>query len=100
MFFLKKTKLERQLMEEIKSFAGVKEFPYDDAKALAEFLTAYNKGKVFVSLAAMKAFSTLEKYPNLLHNWDAIMIKYKKMGLFPNWDIIISDNNDGRWILD
>ena len=35
MFFLKKAKLERQLMDEIKTYAGVKEFPWDDAKILS-----------------------------------------------------------------
>ncbi len=104
MFFLKKAKLERQLMDEIKTYAGVKEFPWDDAKILSNYLASYDKGmdyqRVFGWHETSKAFSTLEKYPNLLRNWDALMIKYKKLGLFPKWDIKLSDDNDGRWILD
>ena len=87
----KRVKLERQLMKEIKSYAGVVEFTNDDAKAIADFLTAYNRGKEFVMLAAFRASRTLEKYPYLYKNWDDLMIKYKKLGLFPKWDIDIDD---------
>ena len=91
MFFFKKAKLERQLMEEIKSYAGVKEFPYNDAQAIAKFLTAYDRGKESVMIAVFSASRTIEKYPSLYNNWDRLMIKYKKLGLFPNWDIIIDE---------
>ena len=89
MFFTKRAKLERQLMEEIKSFAGVDEFPYEDAKVISDFLVAYNKGSDYVSLAAFSALDVIDKYPNLGNNWDELMIKYKKLGLFPNWNIVI-----------
>lgn len=89
--FFKRAKLERQLMKEIKNYAGVTEFPYNDAKVIADFLSAYNRGKEFVMLATFSASNTIEKYPNLYRNWDDIMIKYKKLGLFPNWDITIDE---------
>ena len=91
MLFFKKAKLERQMMEEIKTYAGVHDFPNNDAKAIADFLTAYNRGNEFVMLAVFSASRTLEKYPYLYRNWDNLMIKYKKLGLFPNWHIEMDD---------
>ena len=91
MLFFKRAKLERQLMEEIKSYAGVKDFPYGDAKAIADFLSVYDRGKESVLMAAFSASRTIEKYPSLYRNWDNLMIKYKKLGLFPNWDIVIDE---------
>lgn len=85
--FFRRLKLERQLMNEIKSYAGVKEFPNNDAKKIADFLMSYDRGKEYVMLAALSASDTIEKYPNLYKNWDRLMIKYKKLGLFENWDI-------------
>ena len=93
MMFFKRAKLERQLMEEIKSYAGVSEFPNNDAKAIADFLTSYNRGNEFVMLAVFRASSTLEKYPYLYKNWDNLMIKYKKLGLFPKWNIVIDEDD-------
>ena len=80
----KKAKLEKQLMEEIKSLAGVNEFPYEDAASISNMLTNYNRNNI---LGVMANFSTLEKYPNLYDNWDELMLKYKRLGLFPNWDV-------------
>ena len=82
MLFFKKAKLERQLMNEIKSLAGVDEFPYNDAKTIAKLLVAYNRGKVYVNLVMISAIDVLEKYPNLCDNWDNTMIKYKKTWAF------------------
>ena len=92
--FLKKSKIERQMMKEIKASAGVGEFPFEDAKTIAELLTAYERGEVFVSLAffSPKNMALFDKYPKLGDNWDNIMIKYKKQGLFPNWDIVLIDD--------
>ena len=94
MLFFKKAKIERQMMKEIKASAGVDEFPFEDAKIIAELLTAYERGKVFVSLAffSPKNMALFDKYPKLGENWDNIMIKYKKQGLFPNWDIVLIDD--------
>ena len=88
MFFTKRNQLERQLMEEIKSYAGVKEFPYEDAKVISDFLVAYNKGNDFIDFAAFSALDTIDKYPNLSSNWYDLLIKYKKLGLFPKWKIV------------
>ena len=85
--FFRKLKLERQLMDEIKKYADVTEFPNNDAKVIADFLSSYDQGKERVMLAALSASNTIAKYPNLYRNWDNIMIKYKKLGLFKNWDI-------------
>lgn len=83
--------LEQELINEIKSFAGVSEFPYEDAKTISDLLVAYGKGNNYVDLAMYSAVDVIEKYPNLCDNWDALMIKYKKMGLFPRWIINITD---------
>ena len=74
-------------MAEIKAIAKVDAFPYEDAKTIADLLVAYNKGTSFVMFKIMTAIDTLEKYPELDENWDDLMIKYKSLGLFPNWDI-------------
>lgn len=89
MLFTKKLKLEKQLMAEIKALAKVDEFPYKDAKTIADLLVAYNKGSSFVAFSIMAALDTLEKYPDLADNWDDLMIKYKTLGLFPKWDVAI-----------
>lgn len=91
MCFSKKLKLERQLMEEIKSYAGVYEFPNDDAKEISKLLAAYNKGNGYLALAIMAGMDTLEKYPDLCNNWDELMIQYKKLGLFPKWKTNIDE---------
>lgn len=90
--FFKKAKLEKQLMNEIKSYAKVENFPYDDAKVLGDFLAAYKKGNAYVNFQAITALDTLEKYPELCDAWDQLMIKYKKQGLFPNWDVVPIDD--------
>ncbi|MBR0508235.1 MAG: hypothetical protein IJJ86_06460 [Clostridia bacterium] len=87
----KKLKLERQLMEEIKRYANVTEFPPSDARVIADFLNAYNRGNAFIMLTGPSAVGTLEKYPSLYRNWDNLMIKYKKLGLFPNWSVSIDE---------
>ena len=87
MLFTKKYQSEKQLMAEIKSYAGVNEFPLNDAKIISQLLVAYNKGEPFVGFAIMSSLSTLEKYPNLADNWDNLMIKYKRKGLFNRWNI-------------
>ena len=92
MLFFKKVKLEKALMAEIKSLAGVSDFPLDDAKSIARLLGSYDKGKSMVMITMMSCASVLEKYPDLYQNWDDLMIKYKKLGLFPNWDIVLFDD--------
>lgn len=88
-----KYKLEKQLMKEIKEYAGVKEFPWNDAKVFAKLISVYNKGdKALIVMAVMANLETLSQYPNLEEKWDDIMIKYKKLGLFPKWDIVIQDD--------
>ena len=87
MLFTKKYQLGKQLMAEIKSYAGVNEFPLNDAKIISQLLVAYNKGEPFVGFAIMSSLNTLEKYPNLADNWDNLMIKYKRKGLFNRWNI-------------
>ena len=82
--------LEQQMMEEIKSFAGVSEFPFEDAKVIANLLATYEKGdKNQLNLVIMSAIDTIDKYPTLADNWDELMIKYKKLGLFPKWKVKI-----------
>lgn len=90
MFGLSKTeKLEKQLMNEIRELAGVASFPLEDAQAISKLLTmGYKRGdKDLIQLGIMATYSTLEKYPKLFENWDELMIKYHKMGLFPKWEI-------------
>ena len=87
MFFLKKWSLEKKLIGEIKNYANVDEFPPDDAKNMSQLLLAYNRGEEYVNLAIMMYLDTLEKYPKLADNWDNLMIKYKKLGLFPQWNV-------------
>ncbi len=87
MLFFKKAQLERQLMDEIKSYAGVTEFPTKDAQILANTISAYGKGNAFITFAMMSAYDVIEKYPNLYNNWDDLMMKYKKLGLFPKWEV-------------
>lgn len=91
MLFFKKAKLERQLMDEIKTYAGVKEFPLDDAKVISNYISAYNKGNTFIGMYMFSSLSVIEKYPKLFQNWDALMIKYKKLGLFPNWKVMLDE---------
>ena len=93
MLFFKKSKLEHQMMEEIKSSAGVEEFPLEDAKTIAEILTSYGRGQEFVTLAffSSKNMAIFDKYPKLGDNWDNIMLKYKKLGLFPKWEVVPFD---------
>lgn len=91
MFFSKKSNLEHQLMNEIITFAQVDSFPLEDAKAIADIISAYNRGNGFIDFALLTN-SVLEKYPNLYNNWDNIMLKYKKLGLFPNWNILVVDD--------
>ena len=55
MLFTKKYQLEKQLMAEIKSYAGVNEFPLNDAKIISQLLVAYNKGEPFVGFAIMSS---------------------------------------------
>jgi len=88
----KKAKLEKALMEEIKVLAGVSEFPLEDAKVIAQLVGRYNNSSAIVLLAMMSAMSVLEKYPNLYENWDNLMKKYKKLGLFPKWDVVLYDD--------
>ena len=85
----KREKLEKQLMSEIRDLAGVVSFPLEDAKAISKLITVgYKRGdQDLINLGVMATHSTLEKYPNLLENWDELMIKYHKLGLFPNWHI-------------
>lgn len=83
----KRLKLEKQLMQEIKTYAHVSDFPISDAKVIADLIVAYNRGDGFVELGIMAAMSTLDKYPNLCQEWDNLMIKYHKLGLFPKWNI-------------
>lgn len=91
MFFLKKAKLQRQLIEEIKSYAGVLEFSQDDAKVISNYISAYEKGNTFIGMYMFSSLSVIEKYPKLFQNWDALMIKYKKLGLFPNWKVCLDE---------
>ena len=86
--FGKRAKLERQLMQEIKDLAGVSAFPYEDARIIADIVNAYNKGNDAIGFAIMMLGGTLEKYEGLANDWDNLMIKYKKLGLFPNWNVI------------
>ena len=81
-------------MKEIKASAGVVEFPFEDAKTIAEISVAYGRGKEFVALAffSPKNIAIFDKYPKLYDDWDNIMIKYKKQGLFPNWDVVPIDD--------
>jgi len=88
----KKAKLEKALMEEIKVLAGVSEFPLEDAKVIAQLVGRYNNSSAIVLLAMMSAMSVLEKYPNLYENWDNLMKKYKKLGLFPKCDVVLYDH--------
>ena len=82
--------LEQQLTEEIKALAGVSEFPLDDAKVFANLLSVYEKGNLdLVSLTLYSAIDVIDKYPTLADNWDSLMIKYKKLGLFPRWNVKI-----------
>ena len=94
--FFKRMKLENQMIREIKSYAHVKDFPSMDAQYISKALSGYNKGGVFVELSLMQAMSTIEKYPDLYNHWDALMIKYKKLGLFPNWNIVLSIGGDSE----
>ena len=89
MLLFKKSKLEKELMEEIKSLAGVDVFPVYDARVLSDLLVAYGKGGAFIDAALMNSLRVFDKYPNLNDNWDNLMIKYKKLGLFPKWEIQI-----------
>lgn len=91
MLIFKKAKLEKELMAEIKTLAGVNEFPLDDAKTIAELVARYNNNANVVVLLVMSASSVLEKYPNLYDNWDNLMVKYKKLGLFPKWNVHLND---------
>jgi hypothetical protein len=75
------------MIAEIKALAKVDEFPYEDSKAISDLLVAYNKGDPFVMLQMMTAIGTLEKYPELIKNWDSLMMKYKSLGLFPKWNV-------------
>ena len=88
-------KLEKELMTELKELAGVKYFPWEDAKEISTVLAAYtdgNSGKI--GLALMMFINTLEKYPRLCSEWDSVMIKYHKKGLFPNWNIDSENENE------
>ena len=79
-------------MEEIKTLADVDDFPWEDAKVIAKLLAAYNRGdNSLVTLAIMGSMETLDKYPRLSSNWDDVMIKYHNLGLFPKWDITITE---------
>ena len=92
MFFSKKSNLEHQLMNEIITFAQVDSFPLEDAKVISDIISAYNRGNGFIDFALLTNRAVLEKYPNLYTNWDNIMLKYKKLGLFPNWNILVFDD--------
>ena len=85
----KKLKLEIQLLNEIRALAKVNGFPHEDSETIAGLLSAYDEGSPFLDFKIMEALDTLDKYPELAANWDALMLKYKIRGLFPNWDIII-----------
>jgi len=89
-----KSKLEKQLMEEVLAYAGAKYLPFEDAKALSNLIAAYDKGSAFILLAMPTSYDVLEKYPNLYKNWDNMMIRYKKQGLFPNWDIELEGDTE------
>lgn len=90
-----KEKLEKQLMAELKELAGVEDFPWEDAQVLSKLLAAYDRGDTtLVMLAVTGSESTLEKYPKLYDNWDDLMIKYHKLGLFPNWNIHIDTDDE------
>ena len=83
----KKHKLEKQLMEELKAAAGVGDaFPKEDALNLGRLLSWYNTGHTNFAYN-MLAYETMEKYPGLVKQWDSIIVKYKKLGLFPKYNI-------------
>lgn len=82
MFILKKIKLEKELINEIKTAAGINYFPDEDAKKISEMLASYNRGPFFAHVD----LNILEKYPNLYKNWDSILSKYIKLGIFKNWN--------------
>lgn len=87
MFPWKKYKLKNQLMEELKAAAGVGEsFPYEDAVKLGRLLSWYDTGHTNFAYN-MLAYKTIEKYPELVKQWDSIIVKYKKLGLFPKYNI-------------
>ena len=89
MFGSKQRKLEKQLMSEIRELAGVDSFPLEDAQAISKLMMAYKRGdKDLINIGIMATYSTISKYPKLLENWDDVMIKYHKLGLFPKWEII------------
>ncbi len=95
MAILSQSELRQQLINEIKEYAGVADFPRADAHDLAELLNAYDRGNEFVQAAMLsEAAKVLSRYPGLYNNWDELMIKYKRMGFFPNWNIILPDEDD------
>ena len=85
--FFKKAKLERELINEIKTYAHVEAFPERDSKVISDFLVSYKKGNEYMAFEALRALNTLEKYPDLYKVWDDLMKKYKKLGLFPKWRV-------------
>lgn len=86
--FCKRKKLEKQLMDELKSLAGVTEFPASDKKDIDELLATYNKGEfALISLAVLAKMGTIQKYPDLYRKWDSVIMKYHMMGLFPKWKV-------------
>jgi len=85
----KKRKLEKALMEEIKVLAGVSEFSLEDAMVIGQLVARYNNSNEIVMMTMLSSMSVLEKYPNLYENWDNLMIKYKKLGLFPKWNVTL-----------
>ena len=91
----KKEKLDKRLITEIKQLAGVYDLPWEDAQDIARLLQAYENGDIsLIGITMLGSMSTLEKYPELYSCWDDLMIKYHKLGLFPNWNISIGSNND------
>ena len=92
--FFKKAKLERQLMAELKEYAHVDEFPYEDAMKFAKLVNAYNQGNGMINMTMMAYGSTIRKYPELAKNWDRVFIKYKKLGLFPGWDVVLIEDDE------
>ena len=87
MFFWKTVQLEKQLTKEMKSLAKVEYFPTEDAKVIGDLLTAYSNGNSAVEAQMAETMSTLKKYPELLEGWEQLLVKYKKLGLFPKWKI-------------
>ena len=86
----KKEKLEKAMISELKKYAGVSDFPWEDAKVIGELLAAYSEGnrsKISLMLFGSKVNNLFEKYPDLSANWDDVFMKYKELGLFPKWDI-------------